>query len=201
MGKIKTLFLSICLLFVGLTVGHASPLKQDTGAPVIQKATIECVAEIYTAKIGVKELTGNNDGAFVNECLAITGLDNQAWIKKTGKGYEWCAAFVSWTYDKSEVKALRSAWAPSWFPTSKTIFIKGKPTNLTPQRADVFGIWYSKDQRIGHVGFIDQWPRDGDYCITVEGNWGGQVSKNRRIKNNIYKVSRWIDSNLTNQPT
>lgn len=196
MGKIKVILCSICLLFVGLTVSNAEPVRQD-GKPavaVVQKATIETVAAVYTAKIGVKELTGNNDGPFVNECLAITWLDNAAYIKQTGKGLEWCAAFVSWTYVKADVKALRNAWAPSWFPTDKTVYTKGKPNNKLPQRADVFGIWYANKNYIGHVGFIDQWPRDGDYVITVEGNWGGQVARNRRVKDNIYKVSRWVNT-------
>jgi len=157
----------------------------------MNKASIELVAEIYTAKIGVKELTGKNDGAFVNEVLAVTWLDNEAYIRKSGKGYEWCAAFVSWTFLKADVTALRNAWAPSWF-SKNVVYTKGKPNNLTPKKADVFGLWYADKGYIGHVGFIDQWPRDGDYCITVEGNWGGQVSRNRRVKANIYKVSRWV---------
>lgn len=191
MRKIKNLFGLVCLLLAGLTVGYASAVGLT---PTLSKGegekAIEKTAGVYTAKIGTRELTGNNDGAFVNECLAVTGLDNAGWIKKTGKGYDWCAAFVSWTFLKADVTALRNAWAPSWFPTSKTIYTKGKAGNQKPLRADVFGIWYPTKNLIGHVGFIDQWP-DGDYVITVEGNWGGQVARNRRLKDNIYKVSRW----------
>jgi hypothetical protein len=151
------------------------------------------------AEIGVRELTGRNDGARVEEYLAVTGFK---------KGNAWCAAFISWTFERAasdlniQIKHPKNAWAPSWFPPAKTIYNKSaRPGDrkLVPHKADVFGIYYAKDKRIGHVGFIDQWPPNQDYAITVEGNTnnagsreGDGVYRKRRLKQNIYKVSRWV---------
>ena len=76
---------------------------------------------------------------------------------------------------------------------------KGAKNNKTPGKADVFGIWFQNLNRIAHVGFIDEWKDDCAFCITVEGNTndegsreGDGVYKKRRLKSQIYKVSRWL---------
>lgn len=150
----------------------------------------ERVAAIYTSQVGVRERTGRNDGLQVEAYLASAGL--------TG-GYAWCAAFLSWCFDQAHVKALRTAWAAGWFPADRTIYQKGMRNAVVPRRADVFGVYYANLKRIGHVGFIDEWPA-GDYMITVEGNTndggsreGNGVYRKRRIKSNVYKISRWVD--------
>jgi len=185
MHKIKNLLCGLCLVFIGITAGYAGSVDQVTD----RNETVLHVSDIYSSQIGVRELTGRNDGVEVEKYLAVTGF---------GKGYAWCAAFISWTYQEAEVKALKNAWAPSWFPPGNTIYIKGKSGNKVPGRADVFGIFYPKDNRIGHVGFVDDWP-SGEFVITVEGNTnsagsreGDGVYRKRRLKANIYKVSRWV---------
>jgi len=132
----------------------------------------------------VREATGKNDGEQVEKYLSSTGL---------GKGNAWCAAFVNWTLKKCGIKTINSAWSPSWFPASKVVYENGKGS---PQTGDVFGIYFSSKKRIAHVGFIDKW--GDDYVITVEGNTnnagsreGDGVYKKRRLKRQIYKVSRW----------
>jgi len=138
----------------------------------------------------VRELTGRNDGVAVERYLAVTGL---------GKGYAWCAAFPSWVFNEAGVNAIKSAWSPSWFPPGNTIYHKGKANSITPDKADVFGIYYPKLKRIGHVGFVDNWQIDSDYFVSVEGNTnnagsreGDGVYRKRRLKSNVHKVSRWI---------
>lgn len=112
------------------------------------------------------------------------------------KGNPWCAAFVTWTFKTAGVKAVVSGYSPAWFPTGKTIYTNGK--GQTPARADVFGLWFASKGRIAHVGFIDSWGQ-GSYVITVEGNTneggsreGDGVYRKRRLKKQIYKVSRWL---------
>jgi len=200
MGKTKTLFGLVCLLLVGLTIGYASPITKD------KKDLIEKVALTYSSQIGVRELTNRNDGEKIDMYLASTGLvNNKAYRAKTGKGYAWCAAFVTWSLKESfkdtdyQIKIPSgSAWAPSWF-TANVIYIKGKLNKVKPDKTDVIGIWSPTEKRIGHVGFVDAWPDDGDYVITVEGNTnaagsreGDGVYRKRRLKANIHKVSRWI---------
>lgn len=148
------------------------------------------VVGIYSAEIGVRERTGNNDGEKVEMYLKSCGLK---------KGQPWCAAFVTWTFQQAGVETVISAYSPSWFPAKKVIYTHGSKQNLIPVQADVFGIYFSSKGRIAHVGFIDQWAENSSFCITVEGNTneagsreGDGVYRKRRLKKQIYKVSRWI---------
>ena len=147
--------------------------------------TLAKAVSIAAAKVGTKELTGKNDGPFVDECLKLTGLDNQKYIKETGKGYAWCAAFISWVLKTAGVDVKPTAWAPSWFPTAKLV------TDGKYRPMDVFGHNYNNVTN-GHVGFIFYWPEDGDLFLSLEGNWGNCVGVNVRKKTDINQVSRWI---------
>lgn len=176
MAKIKIILLNFFLVssFIGLFGQH----------------TRDLVILTYSAEIGVRELTGKNDGKRVETYLASVGHK---------KGAPWCAAFVSWVFKTSGVQAVKSAWSPDWFPSSKTIFTKGKNNNKIPEAADVFGLWFNNLNRIAHVGFIHEWQTSTSFAITVEGNTndggsrdGDGVYKKRRLKNQIYKISRWI---------
>jgi hypothetical protein len=147
----------------------------------------------YISQLGIREATGHNDGKQVETYLAVT---------KLGKGNPWCAAFLAWCFHEAGVVTINSAYAPNWFPSSKTIYTRGNRLNLkfTPTQADVFGLWFNNLHRIAHVGFIDQWSSGNGYVITVEGNTneagsreGDGVYRKRRLKRTIYKVANWID--------
>lgn len=132
--------------------------------------------------MGVREATGKNDGAAVEKYLKACGL---------GKGYAWCAAFIAWDYKVNGVKALNTAWGPSWFPTNKTL----KAGEL-PQPGDVFGLWINN--RIGHVGFVYRYGIQ--ITKTIEGNTneagsreGDGVYIKRRLSKQLYKTSRWVN--------
>lgn len=147
----------------------------------------EKVARTYSSQIGVREKTNNNDGKSVEMYLASAGLS---------KGQPWCAAFVTWTFKTAGVKAVISGYSPDWFPKNKVILKNQK--GITPNKADVFGIWFANKGRVAHVGFIDSWG-DDSYCITVEGNTneagsreGDGCYRKRRLKKQIYVVSRWL---------
>ena len=147
----------------------------------------EKVATVYSSQVGIRERTNQNDGKEVEMYLASAGLK---------KGNPWCAAFVTWTYKQSGVKAIRSGYSPAWFPKEKVIWQTGK--GQSPNRADVFGLWFANKGRVAHVGFIDAWD-EGNYAITVEGNTneggsreGDGVYRKRRLKKQIYVISRWL---------
>lgn len=139
---------------------------------------------LATSKLGTKELTGKNDGPFVNECMRLVGLDNQKQFETTGKGYAWCAAFVSWVLYGSGAQIKPNAWAPAWFPANKIVKDKFIPM-------DVFGHNYNKIEN-GHVGFIFYWPEEGELFLSLEGNWGNCVGINVRKKSDVNAVSRWL---------
>jgi len=195
MRQIKNWLGCICLVLVGSAACYASPVDKQT---LDRTVVLEKIDGVYTSQIGVRELTGHNDGVMVEQYLAVTGFK---------KGNAWCAAFIAWSFERASselnvvIKTPKSAWAPSWFPPGKVIYTKGLPSSLKviPERADVFGIYYAQHKRIGHVGFIDEWPPHDNYAITVEGNTnnagsreGDGVYRKRRLKENIYKVSRWV---------
>jgi hypothetical protein len=149
----------------------------------------KAVKEVYLSQVGVREITGTNDGKEVEKYLRFSGL---------GKGNPWCAAFVGWCFHTAGVKAITSAWSPAWFPAEKIVYTRGLKTSYQPQSGDVFGIWFKRLGRIAHVGFVDSW--QGDVVMTVEGNTnsegsrdGDGVYKKRRLKSQIYQVSRWIN--------
>ncbi|MDA3866183.1 MAG: CHAP domain-containing protein [Salinivirgaceae bacterium] len=174
--------LTIMLLFaVFAFTGYAQEARND-------------VEQTYLSQVGVLEATGHNDGVEVANYLESTGL---------GEGYAWCAAFVNWTYVQHDVDvpARAPAWSPSWFPPER-VYSDITNGGSTPQKGDVFGLYFKSKQRIAHVGFIHKWPQNANYCITVEGNTnkagsrdGDGVYKKRRLKRQIYKVSNWIGYN------
>ena len=111
---------------------------------------------IYSAYVGVRELTHHNDGPEVERFLAHVGLK---------KGAPWCAAFVSYCLHKAGyTDAPRSGWSPAYFPRRRRVWsLSEKYTpphaDSTPpyhaQIGDLFGIWYANLGRIAHVGFVD----------------------------------------------
>ncbi len=147
--------------------------------------TLKKVLTVACQKVGTKEATGKNDGEFINECLALCGLDNQKQLQATGKGYAWCAAFVSWVFDKAGIAPKPNAWAPAWFPESKLV----KDGKYRPM--DVAAIDYNGIKN-GHVFFILYWPEQGETFISLDGNWGNVVGFNERKKSDISAVSRWF---------
>lgn len=152
--------------------------------------TRDRVVKIYQGEIGVREKTGQNDGERVEEYLHTVGHK---------KGAPWCAAFVSWVFKEAGVIAVKSAWSPAWFPALNIVYTRGANKNKIPDSGDVFGIYFQNLKRIAHVGFIDDWQQSTSFTITVEGNTndigsreGDGVYRKRRLKNQIYKVSRWL---------
>ncbi len=154
--------------------------------------TRDKVQAVYTSQLGVRELSGKNDGKAVEMYLKSTSL---------GAGFSWCAAFITWCYLETGVKVIKAAWAPSWFPANRVIYKQNKILSRTPAKGDVLGIWFSNKNRIAHVGFIDQWQEGSKYAVTVEGNTneagsreGDGVYRKYRLKSQIYAVSNWIDN-------
>jgi hypothetical protein len=186
-------FLSVAVLAIG-GVGHRAiereiavvqPSSMASGARLGHPDRIENfrkkIVDIAIQEIGVMEATGNNDGKRVEEYLAYAGL---------GKGYAWCAAFVSWCYGKAGHSVPRNAWSPALFPMAR---------RYTPRQvqqgaiwpADLFGVYNTRLARIDHVGIVRE--KQGHWILTVEGNVADQVVSKRRAVSAIYAFSNWLD--------
>jgi LysM repeat protein len=149
-----------------------------------------CLKKIYYSQIGIRELTGHNDGDDVEKYLKSAGLS---------KGYPWCASFVYWTFlncgDTLDLKY--PAWVPSYFPENKLIYVRNKLKNRNPKYGDLIGIWFNSKNRLAHIGFYDGENRN--FYFTVEGNTniagsreGDGVYRKRRIKRQVHSISSWV---------
>jgi cell wall-associated NlpC family hydrolase len=156
-----------------------TPLQSSLISPVKQTANEDkrnAIIKTATAELGVREVTGNNDGPRIEEYLAYTHLS---------KGYEWCAAFVSWCYGQVGLEQPRNPWSPALFPKSRLVDkVNSKP-------ADVFGIYSNTAKRIHHVGLIKE--LQGSYIISIEGNSNNRVESRRRHLRTIHSIANWID--------
>lgn len=141
----------------------------------------ERIVTIAAKEIGVREATGNNDGPRIEEYLAYTDL---------GKGYAWCAAFVSWCYGQVGLAAPRNAWSPALFPNARC-YTKEQIQREAVRPADLFGIYSQRLGRINHVGIVRK--LEGRYILTVEGNVANRVLSKRRALATVYAFSNWLD--------
>ncbi|MDF2476230.1 MAG: hypothetical protein K0S24_1713 [Sphingobacterium sp.] len=141
----------------------------------------ERIVAIAAKEIGVREATDNNDGPRVEEYLAYTDL---------GKGYAWCAAFVSWCYGKAGRDAPRNAWSPALFPNVRC-YTKEQIQREAVRPAELFGIYSQRLGRINHVGIVRK--LEGRYILTVEGNVANRVLSKRRALATVYAFSNWLD--------
>ena len=137
------------------------------------------VVEIALKEVGVREATGNNDGARVEQYLASVGLH---------RGAPWCAAFISWVFKQAGYSAPRTAWSPDLFPAKRRV------TSAMP--GVVFGIYFARLGRIGHCGIVESTRHD--WVETIEGNTSGGgardgdgVYRRCRHKRSISKFADW----------
>ncbi|WP_246032733.1 CHAP domain-containing protein [Sphingobacterium yanglingense] len=134
------------------------------------------IIQIASKELGTHEATSNNDGPRIEQYLRYTNL---------GKGYEWCAAFVSWVYGQAGLLQPRNPWSPALFPKARQIDkVKAMP-------ADVFGIYGVKAKRINHVGLVKKMSKD--YLVTIEGNSNDRVECRRRHLRTIYAIANWVN--------
>lgn len=178
----KNLYLFIFILLFDLSIGYAQ--SGDTGRAIIR----DKIAQTYSSQVGVRELTGNNDGKAVETYLHYCGLS---------KGQPWCAAFVCWVYGQNNVHNPKSGFCPDLFKTNRVIWRRSTKYNGLPVSGDIFGIYFPEKRRIAHTGFIDKW---GSIQVhTVEGNTnqagsreGDGVYQKIRLARQIYSVARYI---------
>jgi hypothetical protein len=137
------------------------------------------VLPIALGEVGIRELSGNNDGMRVESYLAAVGLK---------KGQPWCAAFVSWVYHQAGYLQPRTGWSPALFPPNRM--------QKVPKPGLLFGIYFPELKRIGHCGFVQH--MKSDWLDTIEGNTnvagsreGDGVYRKRRHVRTIKAYADW----------
>ena len=177
MATIQVLLGFLCLIVIhGYSVSSGNLLKH----PQANMQSRNRIVQLARNEIGVRELTGNNDGKRVAEYLKAVGLKQEA---------PWCAAFVSWVFQQAGFALPRTAWSPAMFNSSVNV--------KQPQKAVVFGIYFPELKRVAHVGLVER--IDGDWLTTIEGNTnitgsreGDGVYRKRRHRKAIYSYADWI---------
>lgn len=152
-------------------------------------AVRDSVEKTYLKEVGVRELTGHNDGQRVQEYLAAVNLQGN---------YAWCAAFVSWVYTRCGVCNIHNAWVANWFTDKNRIVYARNGIKGQPQKGDAVGFWWEGMNYMGHIGFFHKKESDKIW-ITCEGNTNGGGSADgdgvylkRRLVGQVYMVSAWI---------
>jgi hypothetical protein len=178
----KNTYFFICLLLYCAGISYAQ--SGHTGSAILRNK----VVSTYTSQIGVRELTGNNDGKAVETYLRYCGLS---------KGQPWCASFVCWVFGQNQVPNPRSGYCPDLFKPKNIVWKRNSNGNTSPIRGDIFGIYFTDKKRIAHTGFIDKWTTTQAY--TVEGNTnqsgnreGDGVYRKIRLTRQIYAAARFI---------
>ncbi|UKT63259.1 peptidoglycan-binding protein [Pedobacter mucosus] len=194
MATIRILLGIICLVGIGRSWNVGSRnlnyvsckigLHDHLFSNEAQDLAILKVLNLAKAEIGVRELTGKNDGERVEAYLNYVNVK---------KGQPWCAAFVSWVFWKAGFAKPKTAWSPGLFPSRRLAYI-GKA-------GFVFGIYFSNLKRIAHCGFVVK--INGSWLQTIEGNTnaegsreGNGVYRKRRHVNTIRYYADWIGKDI-----
>lgn len=155
------------------------PIKQGD-KKIKEQQDREKLIAIAKAEIGIRELSGKNDGKRVEEYLATVNLK---------KGEPWCAAFVSWVFVKAGYATPRTGWSPVLFNS------RVNTKEISP--GNVLGIWFPNLKRIAHVGMVEQ--QQDDWVFSIEGNTnpagsreGDGVYRKRRHCKTIYAFANWL---------
>jgi hypothetical protein len=159
-SKIIIWFLLVCSPFLGHG-GNSRPLVIEA-YPVFPEVIQlrKQLIKIAESQVGIRELTGNNDGPQVEQYLKSVGL---------GKGYPWCVAFVIWCHKQLNIQIPVTGWSPALFPRNVVYHRWHKRIReWNPRGGEVFGKYYNSKGRIAHAGIIRE--KFGKHFHTIEGN-------------------------------
>jgi len=195
MAKITGCFAIIWLFGCSLChkpVSSNGDISHNVISPDTIKTEIDIrqnVVDTLVSYIGIKELTGNNDGPEVEMFIASTGLNPKG-------GYAWCAAFISYVFQANSLSVPKySARAAAWFDEDHII------PNRDAIAGDLGSLYYARLGRIGHiVMYLEPFDNPTPYVTTGEGNTnaegsreGNQSAKRFRPKGVIHSSANWID--------
>lgn len=173
------------------------PIKEDVIEEPLSYNENKLRTDLLTAAnkyVGVRELTGNNDGAIVEGILKNVNL---------AKGNPWCAALMSKCYDDVLIPNPHSGYCPDWFRTN--VVYKQREITIKPFKfkvGQVFGLYFESKGRVAHEGMIISETKFN--YNTIEGNTNGGGSRDGdgcykmiRNKKSIYVISDHVKNKLS----
>lgn len=142
--------------------------------------------------LGVKELTGNNDGEIIEKILASCGISIPA---------PWCACYLNQgllDIGKTGPDTI-PGWSPQWFKDPERITWTRERMEQLISKGNICGIYFRSKRRVAHVLAVLDDFGDG-YVLTIEGNTndqgsreGNKVAIRLRHKSELYICSNWLD--------
>ena len=204
--KITNCFIIICVFLSFLSCEHSNTIEYREVPVIINQVDTVVVyierdpriEEIFIdslrAKLGTRELTGNNDGEVIKKILESCGISFPA---------PWCACYLHDGLLRAGTEGGPSkdpGWTPNWFKDPNRIkWVRDKDSyNMTFQKGWIGAIYYRSKGRIGHVFAVVEDTQDG-YVITIEGNTNSAGSREGngvfiriRSKKEIYMMADWL---------
>lgn len=121
---------------------------------------------VAASQVGVRELTGKNDGPEIRKYLLDVDLS---------EGYAYCAAGLTWCHNQLKIPNPQSAWSPDWFKVN-VVYRRNKP-QISPFESlpgQVAGFYSESKKRVSHVALIESESRQ--HYFTIEFNTNGAGS-------------------------
>ena len=162
LSKIIIWIFLVCSTFLGFGGNSIPPVIENY--PVIPRVTElrQQLLEVAESQVGVRELTGNNDGKQIKAYLKSVGLK---------EGYAWCVAFVVWCHLQIsyDFPIPITAWSPALF-THNLVYHKfhKRFSEWIPRGGEVAGIYYASKKRVAHTLIIEK--KFSKHFHTYEGN-------------------------------
>lgn len=138
------------------------------------------IAEKY---VGTTELTGNNDGPFIDYIIKRGG---------GSKHSSYCAYFVTFCIDSAKVKTptVRTGLAIN-FKTKNSIPAKDVLIGKTKIKCGTILIFQHGNTIHGHTGFVLNWYKQSG--TTIEGNTSPGIKGSQSNGDGIWKKNRSIE--------
>jgi hypothetical protein len=196
-SKIIIWLFLVCSSFLGFGGNSIPPVIENY--PVIPKTTElrKQLLAIAQNQVGVRELTGNNDGKQIKEYLKSVGLK---------EGYPWCVAFVVWCHLQIsyDFPIPITAWSPALF-THNLVYHKNhiRMSEWIPRGGEAAGIYYASKKRIAHAVIIER--KQSNHFITYEGNTSlmgailDKMNLSREEKEELDRDGIWVAKKIRKQ--
>ena len=188
-----------------MTQGHNLPMKAALRTELVDQCPVQdtlhekLVAEslklkalrgklvaVAASQVGVRELTGKNDGPEVAKYLREVSLP---------EGYAYCAAGLTWCHNQLGIPNPQSAWSPDWFKAN-VVYRRNKP-QIGPFESlpgQVAGFYSESKKRVSHVALIESESRQHYFTIEFNTNGAGSddgegVRRLIRKKSSVYVIA------------
>lgn len=159
------------------SAGASSAYYANGGDGTIGQTAAQALANA-TGEIGVKELTGHNDGPAINK-----------YRNGAANGAAWCASFVSWCYKGNGVFGYQASVSGIMAAAQQ----KGKYAAIGSYKPIAGDVMIQKSNGASHTGIVEKVDPDGT-IHTIEGNASNSVKRcvYKPGLNGYSKISGWV---------